>query len=229
MATNFPGSLDSYSTKAASDTITEGHINDPQDAIEAIEAKVGTGASTPVANKVLISDGTGASTWDTVDVANMIDGATPVANGGTGQTTKTPAFDALSPLTTQGDIIYHDGSDNVRLAKGTNGHYLKQGATIPGWAAAIGSILDYGTSASSSTAKTIGNLHICYGTVSVSAGSSQAVTNLPFTSASSYTAFFTESGAEFALLYITRNSGSQLTVYVGGSVTASVCWLAIGT
>ncbi|MBU0598968.1 hypothetical protein KKF61_08360 [Patescibacteria group bacterium] len=45
MATNFPTSLDSYSTKVSGNTIAEGHINDPQDAIEALEAKVGINGS----------------------------------------------------------------------------------------------------------------------------------------------------------------------------------------
>jgi hypothetical protein len=44
-ATNFPTSLDSYSTKSAGDTIAEGHINDVQDAVEALEAKVGIDSS----------------------------------------------------------------------------------------------------------------------------------------------------------------------------------------
>ena len=44
-ATNFPTSLDSYSTKNSGDTISESHINDPQDAIEALEAKVGVDSS----------------------------------------------------------------------------------------------------------------------------------------------------------------------------------------
>jgi hypothetical protein len=35
-----------------------------------------------------------------------------------------------------GDIYYRDANGYLaRLAKGTNGHYLKQGASIPGWAA----------------------------------------------------------------------------------------------
>lgn len=51
-----------------------------------------------------------------------------VADGGTGQATKTAAFDALSPLTTQGDILTHDGTNNVRLARGTAGKYLKVNA-----------------------------------------------------------------------------------------------------
>jgi len=45
ISTNFPTNLDSYTTKANGDTIAEGHINDPQDAIEAIEAKLGIDGS----------------------------------------------------------------------------------------------------------------------------------------------------------------------------------------
>jgi len=58
--------------------------------------------------------------------------------GGTGQTTKTAAFDALAPTTTQGDIIYYNGTDNVRLAKGTAGQALviNSGATAPEWGTA---------------------------------------------------------------------------------------------
>ncbi len=73
-------------------------------------------------------------------VARMPAAATPIsiANGGTGQTSQTSAFDALAPTTTQGDVIYHNGSDNVRLAKGTAGQILKMnaGATAPEWGAA---------------------------------------------------------------------------------------------
>lgn len=43
----------------------------------------------------------------------------PITSGGTGQSTKTDAFDALSPTTTLGDTIYNDGTDNVRLAGNT--------------------------------------------------------------------------------------------------------------
>ncbi len=57
-------------------------------------------------------------------------GAMPIANGGTGQTAKTAAFDALAPTTTKGDLIVHNGTDNVRLAVGpTNGHVLTVDST----------------------------------------------------------------------------------------------------
>jgi len=62
-----------------------------------------------------------------------------IANGGTGQTTATAAFDALSPLTTQGDILYYNGTHNVRLGPGTSGYVLTtQGASAnPIWAAGV--------------------------------------------------------------------------------------------
>lgn len=47
-----------------------------------------------------------------------------IAQGGTGQTAQTAAFDALAPTTTKGDVIVHNGSDNIRLAIGTNDHVL---------------------------------------------------------------------------------------------------------
>lgn len=47
-----------------------------------------------------------------------------IADGGTGQSSKTAGFDALSPTTTLGDLIVSDGSDNVRKAAGSDGQVL---------------------------------------------------------------------------------------------------------
>lgn len=55
----------------------------------------------------LLSGGGGASP--------MTFGTLGIGGGGTGQTTATAAFNALSPLTTLGDVVYHDGSNGVRL------------------------------------------------------------------------------------------------------------------
>ena len=51
-------------------------------------------------------------------------GTLAIANGGTGQTSATAAFDALAPTTTKGDIIVYNGTDNIRLAIGTDGQAL---------------------------------------------------------------------------------------------------------
>lgn len=50
-------------------------------------------------------------------------GTLNIANGGTGQTTASTAFNALSPLTTKGDIQTYS-TTNTRLGVGTNGQIL---------------------------------------------------------------------------------------------------------
>jgi hypothetical protein len=70
--------------------------------------------------------------------ASGLTGAVAIANGGTGQTTATAAFDALAPTTTAGDTMYYNGTDVVRLPKGTAGQALvmNSGATAPEWGTA---------------------------------------------------------------------------------------------
>lgn len=55
---------------------------------------------------------------------DLIGGTLGIAKGGTGQTAQTAAFDALAPTTTKGDLIVHNGTDNIRVAVGTDGQAL---------------------------------------------------------------------------------------------------------
>lgn len=76
---------------------------------------------------------------NTTGTASNVTGTVAIANGGTGQTTQTAAFDALAPTTTKGDLIAHNGTDNVRVAVGTNGYVLTADSTAASgvaWAAA---------------------------------------------------------------------------------------------
>lgn len=90
----------------------------------------------------------------------------PIANGGTGQTTQTAAFDALSPNTTQGDVSYRNATNNVRLAPGTATQLLHSGTT-PSWSAVsltadVSGVLPLangGTNASSGLANTNGAVY----------------------------------------------------------------------
>lgn len=71
-----------------------------------------------------------------LDQSAAVTGALPIGNGGTGQATKAAAFDALSPMTTAGDLIYGGASGTgTRLAAVATGSVLiSQGtSTAPVW------------------------------------------------------------------------------------------------
>ncbi len=103
-----------------------------------VAAAAGTLTGTTLASNVVSSSLTSVGTittgtWNGTTIA--------IANGGTGATTKTTAFDALSPMTTAGDIIY--GGTNgtgTRLAKGTDGQVLTLASGVPTWASGVSTI-----------------------------------------------------------------------------------------
>ncbi len=93
----------------------------------------GTTLNSTVVSSSLTSVGTITSgTWNGTTIA--------IANGGTGQTTPNAAFDALSPMTTAGDMIYENATPTAaRLAIGTTGQVLTVSGGLPVWAAAAAS------------------------------------------------------------------------------------------
>jgi hypothetical protein len=67
--------------------------------------------------------------------------AVGIGYGGTGQTTAAAGFNALSPITTTGDLIIGNGSNSAtRLGIGTNGYVLTSNGTTATWAAATGGV-----------------------------------------------------------------------------------------
>lgn len=87
------------------------------------------------ANRVLRTDGTTVS-FAQVAAATDISGTLAIANGGTGQTSASAAFNALSPMTTGGDLIYGGASGvGTRLANGSSGQVLTSNGTTtaPSW------------------------------------------------------------------------------------------------
>jgi hypothetical protein len=78
----------------------------------------GSGAATLTG--YLKGNGTSAFTASATVPFSDVTGTVPLNRGGTGQITKAPAFDALSPMTTAGDIITGGASGTgTRLAMGT--------------------------------------------------------------------------------------------------------------
>ena len=112
---------------------------------------VGAGPTTGV---TLVSGEKAHVAWngsDFVKVASTVitnlTGTLAIANGGTGQTTASAAFNALSPITSTGDLIIGNGTNSsTRLAIGTNGYILtSNGAGVaPTWQAAPSSGISTG-------------------------------------------------------------------------------------
>jgi len=115
----------------------------------AINALVGT----PTNRRFLRSDGTNSTmaliqvadvptlNQDTTGTAANVTGTVAIANGGTGQTTASAAFNALSPVTTAGDLIIGNGTNSAtRLAIGANTYVLTSNGTTATWSASSGGI-----------------------------------------------------------------------------------------
>jgi hypothetical protein len=118
--------------------------------------------------------------------------ALSIANGGTGQTTAAAGFNALSPVTTTGDLIVGNGTNSAtRLPIGTNGYVLTSNGTTAAWAASTGG----GSSAYTRTSFTATAGQTAF-TVTYSVGYLQVYVNGVLLATSDYTA---TSGTGFTL------------------------------
>ena len=89
-----------------------------------------------VMNTIQVSD-VPTLNQNTTGTASNVTGTVAIANGGTGQTTASAAFNALSPITTTGDLILGNGTNSAtRLGIGANGYLLTSDGTTASWAAA---------------------------------------------------------------------------------------------
>lgn len=131
-ATNFSGSLagDVSGTQGATVVDTVGGKTDTEIATSVTDTQAATSSNT--VSTIVKRDASGnfsagtitaalSGNATTATTATNVSGTVAIANGGTGQTSQTAAFDALAPTTTAGDLILHNGTNNVRFAIGSDG------------------------------------------------------------------------------------------------------------
>ncbi len=127
-----------------------------------------TGARLLVENANLVKTSSGAGDENKIAVldaaGDFASGFIPniaIAGGGTGQTTATTAFNALSPLTTKGDIVTHTGTNNVRQGVGANDTILiADSAQTNGVKWGVASLLSNTTITQSTSATTVNNTNL---------------------------------------------------------------------
>lgn len=106
----------------------------------------------------------------------------PIANGGTGQSTASAAFNALSPITSTGDLIIGNGVNSAtRLAIGTNAYVLTSNGTTASWAAVPAASLTVGSTsiASGTTTRVLYDNAGTLGEYTISGSGNVAMTTSP--------------------------------------------------
>ena len=137
----------------------------------------------------------------------------PIANGGTGQTTASAAFNALSPITSTGDLIIGNGTNSAtRLAIGTtSGYVLTTNGTTASWQPSTGGVTSFQTNLSGLTPSTSSTGAITLaGTLGATSGG---------TSQSTYTTgdiLYASASNTLSKLPIGGTTGYVLTVSAGG-------------
>jgi hypothetical protein len=120
-------------------------------------------------------------TWNqnTTGTAANVTGVVAIANGGSGQTTASAAFNALSPITATGDLILGTGVNTAsRLPIGSNGYLLSSDGTTASWQPApAGGVttFDAGTTGLTPATATTGAISLA-GTLVVGNGGTGATT-----------------------------------------------------
>lgn len=100
---------------------------------DATDTLIGRDTSDTLTNKIISGL---VNTINNVSLTTGVTGVLPIANGGTSANNKTAAFNALSPMTTGGDLIYGGAAGTgLRLTNGSNGQVLTSsgGSAAPTW------------------------------------------------------------------------------------------------
>ena len=103
-----------------------------------------------------------------IAASQITSGTLGIANGGTGQITASAAFNALSPITTTGDLILGTGVNTAgRLGIGSNGYVLTSDGTTASWSPGASSMVYPGAGIPNSTGTAWGTSYTTTGTGTV--------------------------------------------------------------
>lgn len=152
--------------------------------------------------------------------------ALPIANGGTGQTTASAAFNALSPVTTTGDLIIGNGTNSAtRLAIGANNYVLTSNGTTATWAAATGGVTQI-VAGTNVTISPVGGTGVV--TINSSGGGGSAYSRTTFTATAGQTAFTVTYAVGYLQIYVNGVllTGSDYTASSGTGFTLNVACAA---
>ena len=152
--------------------------------VTALGVAVGSAGAFVVNGGVLGTPSSGTLTNATgLPLTTGVTGTLPIANGGTGQITASAAFNALSPITTTGDLIVGNGTNSAtRLGIGTNGYVLTSNGTTATWSASTGGVTSFsaGTTGLTPNTATTGAVSLA-GTLAIAnGGTGQTTANTAF-------------------------------------------------
>jgi len=170
-------------------------------------------------------------TWNqnTTGTAAGLSATLAITSGGTGQTTASAAFNALSPITSTGDLILGNGTNSAtRLAIGASTYVLTSNGTTASWAAPSGG----GSGTVTSVAATVPSFLTVTGSPITSSGT--LAISLASTPANGQLLIGNGTGLSYATLTagtgitITNGSGSIQIDSTGGTSFGSVITTAQG-
>ena len=165
-------------------------------------------------------------TWNqnTTGTAAGLSATLAIGSGGTGQTTASAAFNALSPITTTGDLILGNGTNSAtRLAIGANGYLLSSNGTTASWQPApAGGVTTFagGTTGLTPASATSGAISLA-GTLVVSNGGTGATTLTGYvkgTGTSALTASSTIPNTDISGLGTMSTQNANSVAVTGGAI-----------
>lgn len=168
-------------------------------------------------------------TWNqnTTGTAAGLSATLAIGSGGTGQTTASAAFNALSPITATGDLILGNGTNSAtRLGIGANGYLLSSNGTTASWQPApAGGVttFDAGTTGFTPSTATSGAISLA-GTLVVSNGGTGATSLTGYvkgTGTSALTASATIPNTDISGLGTMSTQNANSVTVTGGTINGT--------